>query len=241
MKCNIVTEYINKYNIKYLHYLTHINNIPSIFCHGILSRNVMKKLSLIYTDISNPSVQNNREFKKPGILNSKKNIHDYVPLYFSTQTPMQYVVSNSARSRTTQNIVAQNKLVFIDVDPASIFTLSNMIFTDGNASNRETKFYNDLKDFDKIDWNVINSPGDYHGSNGQCYKKEWQRKKCSEVLVAGAVPQMYFSRIVVCGESGAQHLFETINNAQDRMEKDFYNRIKQCVKYSSQLVSELLN
>ena len=121
----------------------------------ILSLNRVREESLVFSDISSSAVQALRENKKPGITGSKY-LHDYVPLYFGTQTPMQYVISHPASTR-----------------------------------GREI-----TKPQDELDWNVINCPGDYQGSEGQCYSREWRRKKCSEVLVPNSVPVELFSRSV---------------------------------------------
>jgi len=232
-----IIEYLKKHKIEFLHFLTDVNNVSSIFSNGILSLNRVREQSLEFRDISSSNVQLIREYKKPGITDSK-NLHHYVPLYFATQTPTQYIISHSATLRGRENIISQDMLVFIDIDPLAIFTLPNVIFTDGNAAASETVFFNDINDLDKIDWDVINCPGDYYGSNGRCYGKEWKRIKCSEVLVPNYISVELFSRIVVFSKSGADHFFEKINPLQNRVQKDFYNRIKKCVKYSDQLVSK---
>lgn len=230
-----IIEYLKKHKIEYLHFLTYFSNIPSIFEKGILSLNRVREKSLQFIDISSQEVQARRENKKLRI-NGGKNLHDYVPLYFATQTPMQYIISHTAKSLGREAITPQDELVFIDIDPLAIFTLPNVIFTDGNAANSETQFFNDIKDLDKIDWDVIYCPGDYHGSNRQCYKKEWKRKKCSEVLVPNSVPIELFSRIVVFPQSGTDRFFEKINSLKGKMQNDFYYRIRGCVDYSKQSV-----
>jgi|YelNatPaOPRAMG01_1025707.scaffolds.fasta_scaffold50554_2 hypothetical protein len=61
----------------FLYYLTHRDNVASILCKGILSKNRIEIAGLEYTSIAKDSVQRRRNrieaFGRP--------IHDYVPLY----------------------------------------------------------------------------------------------------------------------------------------------------------------
>lgn len=62
---------LRELNIKYLHYMAPIQNIPSILANGILSYNNAGGLN--HLDLANRSVQRQR-----------RDFHDYVPLYFYT-------------------------------------------------------------------------------------------------------------------------------------------------------------
>ena len=195
-------DYLKKFGIHYLHYMTHMDNVASILGKGILSYNLISQLKIKRCDIAATGVQQIRNKK---IILTNRSLHEYVPLYFATQTPMQYVITQPVETR---GVVCPTKhLVFLDLDASQVFRHPGVIFSDGNAARlSETLFYSDPADLDKLDWATINCPGDYHGSLGMCYKREWQRKKSSEVLVPEKIPPKYISRIVVYDENVAEEL-----------------------------------
>jgi ssDNA thymidine ADP-ribosyltransferase DarT-like protein len=129
---------------------------------------------------------------------------------------MQYVITQIAETRGRDSIVCPTKhLVFLDLDAGEVFCQPGMIFSDGNAARlSDTSFYTDPAHLRKLDWETINCPGDYHGSSGKCYNREWKRKKASEVLVPEKVPAKYISRIVVYDENAAEELANKIQAAR---------------------------
>lgn len=66
---------MNRSDITELHYITHINNVPSIIQMGILSRNKARHDKINNHDISMESVQDRRSDKK--IPGTNKVLHDY--------------------------------------------------------------------------------------------------------------------------------------------------------------------
>lgn len=208
-----MTDFTNKYKIRYLHYMAHIDNAPSILKHGILSYNKMLQAKLSYKNISDAFVQNRRDAKVSG---TNKTIHDYVPLYFATQTPMQYVITHSASSKKRVDCIKEEELIFIDIDPINIFKKDGVVFSDGNAASSSTTFYTSIEDLDKLDWDTIQGPGDYHGTQGMCYKDSWKRKRASEVLVPDCIPPELFARVVLHSNDAATELCNKIRNVNPR-------------------------
>ena len=95
-------EYLKKFGIYYLRYMAPIDNVPSILATGILSYNLILRMHLNHRDIADDRVQ---EIRKSIIPLTKRSIHDYVPLYFGTQTPMQYVITHPAMTRGRKQIL----------------------------------------------------------------------------------------------------------------------------------------
>lgn len=203
-----VMNYFKKYGITYLHYMTHIDNAPLIIKYGILSYNKVLQMGLNHRDISDTIVQDRRAVRK---LPNKKTVHDYVPLYFSTQTPMQYVVTHQAATRGRDQVTQEDVLIFIDIEPSKIFELNGIIFSDGNAASSKTKFYSKLDDFDKLDWDVLKGSGDYRSTGGKCYSSEWKRIRSSEVLVPDCISPELFACIVLRSKDSATRLFNSVN------------------------------
>ena len=124
--------------IKYLKHMTHINNLDSIFKYGLLSHN--NKFQKI--DISNKEVNKRRNKIEPIF---HRNLHDYVPFYFNPKNAMLYV--NKEKQNFLVILVFNNKLIYQE----------GTLFTDGNASVNGTKFFSELEDLDKLNWNCLNS------------------------------------------------------------------------------------
>ena len=153
--------YIDKYNIEYIYHMTHVNNLQNILQYGLLSHNN----SVVTNKIDNPEVNSRRNFNDP-IYN--KNVHSYVPFYFNPKNAMLYV-----------NKENQGNLIILVFDANLIYDKGSL-FTDGNASANGTKFYNDINNLDKLDWNCINTKYWNDIEDGK-------RKRMSEVLVSDIV------------------------------------------------------
>lgn len=200
-------NYLNKYGIRYLHYMIHIDNASSIFKYGVLSYNKVLQLGLNHRDISDTIVQDRRAVRT---LPNNKTIHDYVPLYFSTQTPMQYVVTHQASTRRREHVLEEDDLIFIDIEPSKIFKLNGIMFSDGNAASSKTKFYTTLDELDKLNWDVLKGSGDYHTTGGKCYNSEWKRIRSSEVLVPDCISPELVACIVLRSKDSATRLYNSV-------------------------------
>jgi len=158
---NNLTFDIDKYNIRYIYHMTHVNNLQKILQYGLLPHNN----NVVNNKIDNPEVNSRRNFNEP-IYN--KNVHSYVPFYFNPKNAMLYV-----------NKENQGNLIILLFDSSLIYDKGSL-FTDGNASVNSTKFYNNINDLDKLDWNCINAKTWYNFPDGK-------RTKMSEVLVPDKV------------------------------------------------------
>ncbi len=180
----MIKEQLQKYNIEKLYYMTHIDNVPSILEHGILCYNKIRFIE--HKNISDFHVQRWRD-RRP--VEGYRTIHDYVPLYFATHTPMQYVITHHKDSSYYINDVF---LAFIEVDPFKVFQIPGVVFTDGNSACRETQFFKNINDLEQIDWNIIKKK--------KCISREYKRKKSAEVLIPDSVSVDYFLGLVVFSE-----------------------------------------
>jgi hypothetical protein len=76
---------MKRQKIKELHYITHIDNMLSIWKHGILCHKLAYRLKHI--SVSMEEVQKKRANKKvPG----GKPLHEYANLYFCARNPMLF-------------------------------------------------------------------------------------------------------------------------------------------------------
>ena len=91
-------------------------------------------------------------------------MHDYVPFYFATRSPMMYVISRGGVEGCSSNT---KRLVYLVSDLRRVREMGlRCVFTDGHATKAFTTFYEDDADLDKVDWRVMrlrqwtDSPGD---------------------------------------------------------------------------------
>lgn len=193
----VIKDQLLRYRVDHLHYMSHIDNVPSILAHGIMSYNKVHCESIPHRSIAWSSVQRHRR-------------KEFVPLYFATHTPMQYVKTQTTQRCGTPSM-EQRELVFMEVDAARIFRRHGVLFTDGNAASNETTFFSELSDMDKLDWNVI------HTRN--CYSKEYKRLKAAEVLVPDIVPFKYFKRVVAYDAEVSRELRKMSKKLQKELER----------------------
>lgn len=159
-------------DIKELHFISHIDNLPSLMKWGILSRKTVKRKISKFSDISEEGVQDRRAGKK--IPGTKMELHDYVNLYFDAHNPML----SKRRSKNSEICVLRIKSEVLD--------RPEVIITDMNAAkNCWFKTVEDgLKLLDKNEvyatyW-TDNDPWEYERKKGI---------KCAEVLVPGTILQ----------------------------------------------------
>lgn len=177
-----IQEYLDRYAIHCLYYMVHMDNLPSIIHRGILSHNKAEHLQ--HQDVSLSWMQDQREKIVPV---SGKPLHEYVPLYFATHTPMQYIITHN--NQWGHPTIPQDDLIFIEISPLRVFITRGVVFTDGNAGRYRAKFYTNIADLDKLHWDIIRKRK-VMGSD----TKLW---KCAEVLVPDVIRPAHFSRIVM--------------------------------------------
>ncbi len=168
-------EQLERFGINYLYHMTHIDNLSSIAKSGLTTHN-LAYANYHPHDISDPEVQMRRRRRHDPI--NEKALHDYVALYFRARNPML------SRRRADQNSLAvlyiSNRVMFFP----------GTIFTDGNAAATATKFYDNIAELDKLDWECLQAQYWTNFEDGA-------RKRCAEVLVPEPIATESIERIVV--------------------------------------------
>lgn len=168
-------EQLIRYGIKYLFHMTHIDNLNSIAKSGLTTHN-LAHVRHHPRDISDPDVQRRRRWLRDPI--NERALHDYVALYFRARNPML------SRRRDKQDNLAilyiSNRVMFFP----------GTIFTDGNAAATDTKFYDNIADLSKLDWECLQAQywNDF---------EDGARKRCAEVLVPESIATKLIENIVV--------------------------------------------
>ena len=130
---------------KPIYHMTHIDNLQNILSSGfLLCKNKLKNVK--YTDVAIQNIQDKRANRiVPKIPYG--NLHDYVPFYFSTCTPMLYKLYKSGM---------QENMIFFMTDTNNVSQAQlQYVFSDRHAIIQYAEFYNDINELHKLDWNSI--------------------------------------------------------------------------------------
>lgn len=191
-----------------LYYMTHIDNLPSILQHGILSGNMVRSRGISAARIDNRGVQDLRDRVTFVLLGKRRALHDFAPLYFTVRTPMLYSRGH-----------LQDRIVYVEVE-AAVLDLPGALICDGNAASQGLR-----KDGGSVDVIVATLPGEscqriytpsrpmpsWRMSNAYAGPDAldqilWQdvddqswgnndektRRKHAEALIPGRIPSAYF-------------------------------------------------
>jgi hypothetical protein len=178
-----------------------MRNVPFMLAFGILSYNRIKDVP--HLSVARWEVQERRRSLIPV---TGKPVHDYVPLYIATHTPMQYVIVTPSPQKARQPVVTQDDLVFLEVSATGALRTQGVLFANGNAASVHTTFHTDPAALIDFDWNSIFLPNAYP----HCYDREWKRKKSAEILLPDRVAPELISRVVVHSDSAKQRLVDSI-------------------------------
>lgn len=109
-----------------LYYITHIDNLPSIFEHGILSHAQIEKQDIRPVAIYDREIVNNRKGK---LTPDNKSLWEYANFYFQPRNPMLYRVIEE--KTTSQIVILQLR--------KSLLRQPDIWIADGNAAHHETQ------------------------------------------------------------------------------------------------------
>lgn len=155
--------------IKSLYYITRINNLPSIFQHGILSHQQVIERRLSPTPIYNAEVIAPRQQR---LTPQGRSLWEYANLYFQARNPMHY------KSETNKHNV-----VILGIKPRVLDTEGALIAL-GNAAHSLTELVDvktGLQVINRDYWSILNS---------DWWKTEdgTKRKITAECLIPERVP-----------------------------------------------------
>jgi O-acetyl-ADP-ribose deacetylase (regulator of RNase III) len=117
-----------KAEISSLFYITHVENLPSILKHGILSHSQVEAKKVPYKPIYDAGIVNNRKAK---CTPAGKSLWDYANVYLQPRNPMMYRVVHE---------VSRKNLAVVAVRP-DVLNGASVLLTDGNAASGPTSFY----------------------------------------------------------------------------------------------------
>jgi hypothetical protein len=182
-----------------------LKQAPLICVAGVLSYNNIHKKSRLkdyISSIADPFVNGRRE----RLMVGTRPLHDFVPLYWSVHTPMQYVVTIKRRC------LPENELIFFEFRSDEILSIDGVLSTDGNVASWDTETFDGDGALDNIDWDIVDNP--------KCISPEWKRKKQAEVLVPERIPAEYIHRVVTQTIATSDRLEQAVQELTEQVPKD---------------------
>jgi len=136
-----------------IYHITHLRNLPGILeLGGLYANSATARRGVEHVNIAHQSIQDRRATTRvplpPGGV-----LHDYVPFYFAPRSPMLYAIHRGNVQGYTEG---QTFIVHL-VTTAEAIAASGQpfVFTDGHAIMAFTSFYNDLRQLDQVDWDIM--------------------------------------------------------------------------------------
>lgn len=191
-----------------IYHLTHIDNLPTIIEHGaIWSKNHLMSSGLQTINIAHQNIQQRRSQRLVpcapyGVL------HDYVPFYFATRSPMLYAIY---KNRVQDYHGEQDSIIYLVSGIEKLqATKQQFVFTDGHAATDFAQFFVDLADLDQIDWGIMKEL--YWQDTEDDNNRKWRRQ--AECLVYHSCPLDAFHGIAVKNEFSLNKVKSRLEQAQ---------------------------
>lgn len=183
---------------RYVYHFTHIDNLPGLLQTGFLSHNHPnfpgKHLSIAASGIQA------RRAEMPVTCPPGGCVHDYVPLYFGSSSPMLLGVVNAKN-------IDQYDLLYFEF-PITLADRADAVFTSASANTVvPPSFYNDPADLMKLDWPAIDS---LKWGNPD---EDYRHRRMAELLVLNQLPLTAAARCVVWNEGVKQRVKEIVGDA----------------------------
>lgn len=199
-------------NPKIFH-IVHIDHLYSIIHDGgLFSDAIMSQRPDVYgTKIGMDHIKERRMQKRIG--NSGEGVvGEYVPFYFCPRSVMLYIMYKSDHSDITYR-GGQEPIIHLVSDVNSAIKKATeegrqWLFTDKNAGTGYAEFFNDTKDFDKLQWDLIKL-NDFR-------PQQVKDAKQSEFLVKNTFPWELITHIVVYNETTKQKVEELTKDTKHK-------------------------
>ena len=189
--------------LKELHYITPICNVPSILQHGILS--YTRATSLKPKSVAMQEMQNRRALIR---VPRGRSLHDYANLYICGRNPMLY-----------KRLDQRDQLCVLAVN-TDILDLPGVVVTDRNAGGDYVQFQSAPNGLQIVNQEMTFA--EYWTSSDQI--DYWRRKaaKCAEVLVPDLVKPCFINGAYVSSEQVETRLVELCLDLEVSVNRHLY-------------------
>lgn len=188
---------------RYAYHFTLIDNLESIIDNGLLCTNIKNQQGISHENIAEHGIQDRRS-TMPVPCSEGKFVHDYVPFYFSTKTPMQLSIINKKN-------VDQPLLIYFAIPIDIIDKKLGVVFSDASANTEiPPNFYNASSSdkLNSLNWSAIDD------KKWGCPSDTYRHQKMAELLVPNKIYISEISYIVVWNQwikSDVEKIFKAKN------------------------------
>ncbi len=135
-----------------IYHFTHAKNLSSILSTGYIYCKSQLPDSDQLVNVSHQNIQEKRRNKQIG-CHPGGILHDYVPFYFATRSPMMYVISRDGVEGYDSNT---KPLIYLVSSIERVRELGlSFAFSDGHPIMALSRFYGDVARLNKVDWEVM--------------------------------------------------------------------------------------
>jgi len=160
--------------------ITHYKNLPFILENGLHCPNA-NVYDSEFVPIGFPTLIASRNETEVPIAPCG-NLSHYIPFYFTVKSPMLYVIAQANDPEVIRT--PQNEIIYLVSSLEKLMEHScNFVFTDRHAKLAYAKFYNQIHDIGKLNWDIIKS-----AKWGRQYGNERIEIKQAECLVQKFIP-----------------------------------------------------
>lgn len=172
----------NAHAHRFVYHFSHIDNLPGIVLNGFLANN-HAFFPERHRSIAADGIQGRRA-KMVVPCGVGGCVHDYVPLYFGSISPMLLGVINAKN-------VDQYDILYFEF-PIGLVERPDAVFTSASANTAAPpNFYSDPADLEKLDWPAIDSRKWGNLDEG------FRHRSMAELLIYGQLPVTAAARCVV--------------------------------------------
>jgi hypothetical protein len=183
-------------DIRYLFYITHIDNVASIIERGLLSHAEIDRQQVPFTPIYDESIVS---WRKQKCTPEGRSLWEYANLYFQPRNPMMYRVVHEKN---------KDMLAVVAVRPA-IMDIEGVFMTDGNAANSPTEFFDVAQGMKVLSANWRTIQNDWWSREDGS-----KRRIMAECLVPRHVGPEYIEAVYVPNLEAKKKLDHELRNAR---------------------------
>lgn len=177
-------------NPTYLYHFTHVEHLPSLVDHGLLSDTGAQQHQLVQVDVGDQRVKERRRRRSVPVAPWGV-VADYVPFYFAPRSPMMYKIHKG--SVPTYDKGCDDLVYLVTTVERLMAEQLSLVFTDRNAAMSVAAFTNDLAEMEHmIDWPLMRARM-WHNTAEEPDRME---RRMAECLVHQHVPWTAFTEVV---------------------------------------------
>jgi hypothetical protein len=198
-----------------LYHVTHIHNLGGIFVSNILCWDAAHKRRG-WTPFPDTVVHRRKEL----IPLTSKDVTEYVPLSFCSDSPFLYDLTDDASSwgqhqhrRTYHAPVDNDDVAILCLDGARVLELPGVIYSDADDRSRSVHFYESWELPSHVDWAAVTAL--------TCLDDDVKARKAAEVLVPGYVPASLMTSVILYSHDALEYVQDELCAlAQDNFDGD---------------------